>query len=151
MPTKSEVLTEGIPIGYYKACEEVVMRAKFLVALLVATLVGVAGLAQEIRVAKVGYEVKAGAPGYVLLLIPNPQDFSLNKFGISLSVEGTVTGALVLKGTGPAVIKGGPMYWVVMLPGDGLAPKGILLVSVKIPAGADIKAVVAKVVGYKIG
>jgi hypothetical protein len=151
MPTKSEVLTEGIPIGYYKACEEVVMRAKFLVALLVAMLVGVAGLAQEIRVAKVGYEVKAGAPGYVLLIIPNAQDFPLNKFGISLSVEGTVTGALVLKGTGPAVIKGGPMYWVVMLPGDGLAPKGILLVSVKIPAGADIKAVVAKVVGYKIG
>ena len=125
------------------------MRAKFLVALLVATLVGVVGLAQQkIWVGKVGYEVKAGAPGYVLLIIPNAQDFPLNKFGISLSVEGTVTGALALKGTGPAVIEGGPMYWVVTLPGDGLAPKGVLLVSVKIPAGADIKAVVAKVVGW---
>jgi hypothetical protein len=71
--------------------------------------------------------------------------------GYSLSVEGTVTGALALKGTGPVVIEGGPMYWVVTLPGDGLAPKGVLLVSVKIPAAADIKAVVAKVVGYKIG
>jgi hypothetical protein len=144
-------LTGRIKIRYYKACEEVVMRAKFLVALLVATLVGVAGLAKIIWVGEVGYEVKAGAPGYVLLLIPNTQDFSLNKFGISLSVEGTVTGALALKGTGPVVIEGGPMYWVVTLPGDGLAPKGVLLVSVKIPAAADIKAVVAKVVGYKIG
>jgi len=42
------------------------------------------------------------------------------------------------------------MYWVVTLPEDGLAPKGILLVSVKIPAGTDIKAAVVKVVGYKI-
>jgi len=133
-----------------KGCEEVVMRAKLWVALLVATLVGVVGLAKIERVVEVGYEVKAGAPGYVLLIIPNTQDFSLNKFGLSLSVEGTVTGALALKGTGPAVIEGGPMYWVVTLPGEGLAPKGVLLVSVKIPAGADLKAVVAKVVGYKI-
>ena len=133
-----------------KDCEEVVMRAKLWVALLVATLVGVVGLAKIERVVEVGYEVKAGAPGYVLLIIPNTQDFSLNKFGLSLSVEGTVTGALALKGTGPAVIEGGPMYWVVTLPGEGLAPKGVLLVSVKIPAGVDLKAVVAKVVGYKI-
>jgi len=126
------------------------MRAKLWVALLVATLVGVVGLAKIERVVEVGYEVKAGAPGYVLLIIPNTQDFSLNKFGLSLSVEGTVTGALALKGTGPAVIEGGPMYWVVTLPGEGLAPKGVLLVSVKIPAGADLKAVVAKVVGYKL-
>jgi len=126
------------------------MRAKLWVALLVATLVGVVGLAKIERVVEVGYEVKAGAPGYVLLIIPNTQDFSLNKFGLSLSVEGTVTGALALKGTGPAVIEGGPMYWVVTLPGEGLAPKGVLLVSVKIPAGVDLKAVVAKVVGYKI-
>jgi len=127
------------------------MRAKLVVALAVAAFLGVAGLAKIDTVAEVSYEVKAGAPGYLLLIVPNTLDTSLNKFGISLSVEGTVTGALALKGTGPAVIEGGPMYWVVTLPGDGLAPKGVLLVSVKIPAGADIKAVVAKVVGYKIG
>jgi|YelNatPaOPRAMG01_1025707.scaffolds.fasta_scaffold40767_3 hypothetical protein len=126
------------------------MRAKLVVALAVAAFLGVAGLAKIDTVAEVSYEVKAGAPGYLLLIVPNTLDTSLNKFGISLSVEGTVTGALALKGTGPAVIEGGPMYWVVTLPGDGLAPKGILLVSVKIPAGTDIKAAVVKVVGYKI-
>lgn len=126
------------------------MRAKLVVALAVAVFLGVAGLAKIDMVAKVSYEVKAGAPGYLLLIVPNTLDTSLNKFGISLSVEGTVTGALALKGTGPAVIEGGPMYWVVTLPGDGLAPKGVLLVSVKIPAGTDIKAAVVKVVGYKI-
>lgn len=122
-----------------------------VLALALAALVfGVVGLATVEQVVEVGYEVKAGAPGYILLVIPNAQDFSLNKFGISLSVEGTVTGALALKGTGPAVIEGGPMYWVITLPGDGLAPKGILLVSVKIPEGVDLKAAVVKVVGYKI-
>jgi hypothetical protein len=126
------------------------MRAKLVVALAVVAFLGVAGLAKIDTVAEVSYEVKAGAPGYLLLIVPNTLDTSLNKFGISLSVEGTVTGALALKGTGPAVIEGGPMYWVVTLPGDGLAPKGILLVSVKIPAGTDIKAAVVKVVGYKI-
>jgi len=126
------------------------MRAKLVVALAVAAFLGVAGLAKIDTVAEVSYEVKAGAPGYLLLIVPNTLDTSLNKFGISLSVEGTVTGALALKGTGPAVIEGGPMYWVVTLPEDGLAPKGILLVSVKIPAGTDIKAAVVKVVGYKI-
>lgn len=126
------------------------MRAKLVVALTAVALLGVAGLAKIETVAEVGYEVKAGAPGYLLLVIPNTLDTSLNKFGISLSVEGTVTGALALKGTGPAVIEGGPMYWVITLPKDGLAPKGILLVSVKIPAGTDLKAAVVKVVGYKI-
>ena len=126
------------------------MGAKLAVALAVVAFLGVAGLAKIDTVAEVSYEVKAGAPGYLLLIVPNALDTSLNKFGISLSVEGTVTGALALKGTGPAVIEGGPMYWVVTLPGDGLAPKGILLVSVKIPAGTDIKAAVVKVVGYKI-
>ncbi|MBC7318663.1 hypothetical protein H5T57_05420 [Candidatus Bipolaricaulota bacterium] len=122
-----------------------------VLALALAALVfGVVGLATVEQVVEVGYEVKAGAPGYILLVIPNAQDFSLNKFGISLSVEGTVTGALALKGTGPAVIEGGPMYWVITLPGDGLAPKGILLVSVKIPEGVDLEAAVVKVVGYKI-
>lgn len=122
-----------------------------VLALALAALVfGVVGLATVEQVVEVGYEVKAGAPGYILLVIPNAQDFSLNKFGISLSVEGTVTGALALQGTGPAVIEGGPMYWVVTLPGAGLAPKGILLVSVKVPAGTDLKAAVVKVVGYKI-
>lgn len=122
-----------------------------VLALALAALVfGVVGLATVEQVVEVGYEVKAGAPGYLLLVIPNAQDFSLNKFGISLSVEGTVTGALALQGTGPAVIEGGPMYWVVTLPGAGLAPKGILLVSVKVPAGTDLKAAVVKVVGYKI-
>lgn len=122
-----------------------------VLALALAALVfGVVGLATVEQVVEVGYEVKAGAPGYILLVIPNAQDFSLNKFGISLSVEGTVTGALALKGTGPAVIEGGPMYWVITLPGNGLAPKGILLVSVKIPEGVDLKAAVVKVVGYKI-
>lgn len=126
------------------------MRAKLVVALVAAFLLGVAGLAKIERVAEVGYEVKAGAPGYLILVIPNTLSTSLNKFGISLSVEGTVTGALALQGTGPAVIEGGPMYWVVTLPGAGLAPKGILLVSVKVPAGTDLKAAVVKVVGYKI-
>ncbi|MBC7222597.1 hypothetical protein H5T56_06430 [Candidatus Bipolaricaulota bacterium] len=126
------------------------MRAKLVVALVLALLLGVAGLAKIERVAEVGYEVKAGAPGYLILVIPNTLSTSLNKFGISLSVEGTVTGALALQGTGPAVIEGGPMYWVVTLPGAGLAPKGILLVSVKVPAGTDLKAAVVKVVGYKI-
>lgn len=126
------------------------MRAKLVVALVAAFLLGVAGLAKIETVAEVGYEVKAGAPGYLILVIPNTLSTSLNKFGISLSVEGTVTGALALQGTGPAVIEGGPMYWVVTLPGAGLAPKGILLVSVKVPAGTDLKAAVVKVVGYKI-
>ncbi|MGB9757359.1 MAG: hypothetical protein ACP5LJ_02275 [Candidatus Bipolaricaulaceae bacterium] len=126
------------------------MRAKLVVALAAIVFLGVAGLAKIDAVAEVSYEVKAGAPGYLLLVIPNTLDTSLNKFGISLSVEGTVTGALALKGTGPAVIEGGPMYWVITLPGDGLSPKGVLLVSVKIPAGTDLKAAVAKVVGYKI-
>lgn len=126
------------------------MRAKLVVALAAIALLGVAGLAKIDMVAEVSYEVKAGAPGYLILVIPNTLDTSLNKFGISLSVEGTVTGALALKGTGPAVIEGGPMYWVITLPGAGLAPKGILLVSVKIPAGTDLKAAVVKVVGYKI-
>jgi len=126
------------------------MGAKLAVALAVVAFLGVAGLAKIDTVAEVSYEVKAGAPGYLLLIVPNALDTSLNKFGISLSVEGTVTGALALKGTGPAVIEGGPMYWVVTLPGDGLAPKGILLVSVKIPTGTDIKAAVVKVVGYRI-
>jgi len=126
------------------------MGAKLAVALAVVAFLGVAGLAKIDTVAEVSYEVKAGAPGYLLLIVPNALDTSLNKFGISLSVEGTVTGALALKGTGPAVIEGGPMYWVITLPGDGLAPKGILLVSVKIPTGTDIKAAVVKVVGYKI-
>lgn len=126
------------------------MRAKLVVALVAAFLLGVAGLAKIEKVAEVGYEVKAGAPGYLILVIPNTLSTSLNKFGISLSVEGTVTGALALQGTGPAVIEGGPMYWVVTLPGAGLSPKGILLVSVKVPAGTDLKAAVVKVVGYKI-
>ena len=126
------------------------MGAKLAVVLAVVAFLGVAGLATIETVAEVSYEVKAGGPGYLLLIVPNTLDTSLNKFGISLSVEGTVTGALALKGTGPAVIEGGPMYWVVTLPGDGLAPKGILFVSVKIPAGTDIKAAVVKVVGYKI-
>ena len=126
------------------------MGAKLAVAVAAVALLGVAGLAKIETVAEVSYEVKAGAPGYLLLIVPNALDTSLNKFGISLSVEGTVTGALALKGTGPAVIEGGPMYWVITLPGDGLAPKGILLVSVKIPTGTDIKAAVVKVVGYKI-
>ncbi len=126
------------------------MRAKLVVALAAIALLGVVGLAKIDMVAEVSYEVKAGAPGYLLLVIPNNLDISLNKFGISLAVEGTVTGALALKGTGPAVIEGGPMYWVITLPGAGLAPKGILLVSVKIPAGTDLKAAVVKVVGYKI-
>ncbi len=126
------------------------MRAKWVVALVAAFLLGVAGLAKIETVAEVSYEVKAGAPGYLILVIPNALSTSLNKFGISLSVEGTVTGALALQGTGPAVIEGGPMYWVVTLPGAGLAPKGILLVSVKVPAGTDLKAAVVRVMGYKI-
>ena len=126
------------------------MRGKWVAALLVFLVFGVVGLAKIERVVEVGYEVKAGAPGYLILVIPNTIDVSLNKFGISLSVEGTVTGALALGGTGPAVIEGGPMYWVVTLPGAGLAPKGVLFVSVKIPAGTDLKAAVARVIGYKI-
>ncbi len=126
------------------------MRAKWVVALVAAFLLGVAGLAKIETVAEVSYEVKAGAPGYLILVIPNALSTSLNKFGISLSVEGAVTGALALQGTGPAVIEGGPMYWVVTLPGAGLAPKGILLVSVKVPAGTDLKAAVVRVMGYKI-
>jgi len=126
------------------------VRAKLVAALVVAVVLGVAGLAKIEKAVTVSYEVKAGAPGYLLLVIPNTFDFSLNKFGISLSVEGEVTGALALQGTGPAVIEGGPMYWVASLPGAGLAPKGILLVSVKVPAGVDLKAAVVKVVGYKV-
>ncbi|MCS7240880.1 MAG: hypothetical protein NZ651_06520 [Candidatus Bipolaricaulota bacterium] len=125
------------------------MRAKLVVAL-AAIVLGVVGLAKVERVAEVSYEVKAGAPGYALVVIPNALDVSLNKFGLSLGLEGVVTGALAIQGTGPAVIEGGPMYWVITLPGAGLAPKGILLVSVKVPVGADLKAVVGKVVGYKI-
>ena len=89
---------------------------------------GVVGLAKIERVVEVGYEVKAEASGYLV----------------------TGTGALALGGTGPAVIEGGPMYWVITLPGAGLAPKGVLFVSVKIPAGTDLKAAVARVIGYKI-
>lgn len=125
------------------------MRAKLVVAFALIVL-GVVGLAKVERVAEVNYEVKAGAPGYALVIIPNTLDVSLNKFGISLSLEGTVTGALALQGTGPATIEGGPMYWVITLPGAGLAPKGILLVSVKVPVGADLKAAVGKIVAYKI-
>lgn len=127
------------------------MRGKLLGALLLGLLVGVVALGKvEALIPEVGYEVKPGAPGYLLLVIPNTYGVSLNKFGISLVVEGTVTGALALQGTGPAVIEGGPMYWVVTLPGAGLAPKGILLVSVKVPAGTDLKAAVGKIVGYKV-
>ncbi|MEN3009541.1 MAG: hypothetical protein ABDI20_00915 [Candidatus Bipolaricaulaceae bacterium] len=127
------------------------MRSTLVGALLVGLLFGVVALGKvEAVIPQVGYEVLPGAPGHVLLVIPNTYGVSLNKFGISLAVEGTVTGALALQGTGPAVIEGGPMYWVVTLPGAGLAPKGILLVSVKVPAGTDIKAVVAKIVGYKV-
>ncbi|MCS7216636.1 MAG: hypothetical protein N2507_02655 [Candidatus Bipolaricaulota bacterium] len=127
------------------------MRSTLVGALLVGLLFGVVALGKvEAVIPQVGYEVLPGAPGYVLLVIPNAYGVSLNKFGISLAVEGTVTGALALQGTGPAVIEGGPLYWVVSLPGAGLAPKGILLVSVKVPAGTDIKAVVAKIVGYKV-
>lgn len=127
------------------------MRVKLGGALLLGLLVGVVALGQvRTLIPEVGYEVKPGAPGYVILVIPNTYGEPLNKFGISLKVEGTVTGALALQGTGPAVIEGGPMYWVVQLPGAGLAPRGILFVSVKVPAGTDPKAVVARIVGYRV-
>lgn len=127
------------------------MGGKLVAALAMGLLVGVVALGKvEAVIPEVGYEVKAGAPGYLLLVIPNTYGVSLNKFGISLAVEGTVTGALALQGTGPAVIEGGPMYWTITLPKEGLAPKGVLLVSVKVPAGTDLKAAVARVVGYKV-
>ncbi len=127
------------------------MRGKLLGALLLGLVVGVVALGKvEAVIPKLGYEVKPGAPGYMLLVIPNTSGISLNKLGISLAVEGTVTGALALQGTGPAVIEGGPLYWTITLPGVGLAPKGVLLVSVKLPAGTDLKTAVARIVGYKV-
>ncbi len=127
------------------------MRGKLLGALLLGLVVGVVALGKvEVVIPKLGYEVKPGVPGYMLLVIPNTSGISLNKFGISLAVEGTVTGALALQGTGPAVVEGGPMYWTITLPGAGLAPKGVLLVSVKVPAGTDLKTAVVRIVGYKV-
>lgn len=127
------------------------MRGKLLGALLLGLVVGVVALGKvEAVIPKLGYEVKPGAPGYMLLVIPNTSGISLNKFGISLAVEGTVTGALALQGTGPAVVEGGAMYWTITLPGAGLAPKGVLLVSVKVPAGTDLKTAVVRIVGYKV-
>lgn len=127
------------------------MRGRLVGAFLLCLFVGLVALGKvEALISKVSYEVKPGAPGYLILVIPNTYGISLNKFGISLAVEGTVTGALALQGTGPAVVEGGPMYWVVTLPGAGLAPKGILLVSVKVPVGTDPTGVVARLVAYKV-
>jgi hypothetical protein len=112
-----------------------------------------AGLGVEASQLEMEYETVSWLPGYLCIAIPNPLDISLNKFGLKFSPAvniGEIEDVLAIGGTATAEISGEAFYWAVTLEGEGLAPKGILLLIFKLSEDVKLEDLTLQVSGYKV-